>query len=97
MADNDHKNRSEYFEERAGTEDARFHVVPGGDEGGWAIKREGEDDPVERYDDRDKAIDDAISRAKEAGSIAVIHDEDGQIERQENFDFDEDDDNDDNG
>lgn len=92
MADNnDNKNRSEYFEDRAGTEDARFHMVPHGD-GEWAIKREGEDDPVETYNDRDKAIDDTIKKAKDAGTIAIIHNDDGQIERQENFEFDEDDD-----
>ena len=30
--------RGNYFQKRAGTEDARFHVVPG-DEKKWAVKK----------------------------------------------------------
>lgn len=75
----------DYFEKRAGTSGARFHVVPGDDKK-WAIKKEGEDKPVYTTDDRDEAIDEAKKRAEDAGTKAIIHNEHGKIEKQDEYD-----------
>lgn len=77
--------RGNYFEKRAGTEDARFHVVPGDDKK-WAVKKEGEDDPVYTSDDKNETVEEAEKRAEEAGTKVIIHDEDGKIEEQEEYD-----------
>lgn len=86
MADknNDTNERDEYFKDRAGTDEARYHVVPHEEEG-WAVKKEGEDDPESTYSSRDEAINEAKQMAKEAGTMVYIHNEDGQIEKQENY------------
>jgi hypothetical protein len=80
MADN---NRNEYFKEREGTDEARFHVVPHDNEG-WAVKREGFDEP-EYTGSRDEAITNAKELAREAGTMVYIHDDDGKIEEQLNY------------
>jgi len=89
MADkkNDHihsKEQAEYFKDRAGTEDARFHVVPH-DEEGWAVKREGQDEPEMTTGSRSEAVDEAKRLAEEAGTMAYIHNEEGRIEEQHNY------------
>jgi hypothetical protein len=83
MADN-HNNRNEYFEERAGTDDARFHVVPHQEEG-WAVKREGDEDPEFTTKSKDKAVEKAKNMAKDTSTMVIIHDDDGQIEDQLNY------------
>ncbi|WP_409305704.1 DUF2188 domain-containing protein [Peribacillus sp. SCS-155] len=89
MADN-HKNngsndeRDQYFKERAGTDDARFHVVPH-DEEGWAVKTEGKDEPDFTTGSKSKAVEEAKRMAEEAGTMAIIHNEDGKIEDQVNY------------
>lgn len=87
MADNNNKDtqeRDEYFKERAGTDEARYHVVPHEDEG-WAVKKEGQDDPESTYSSKDEAVDEGKRRAKDAGTMVYIHSEEGQIESQENY------------
>lgn len=87
MAENNNGNtneRDEYFKERAGTDEARFHVVPH-DEEGWAVKKEGQDNPESTYSSKDEAVDEGKRMAKEAGTMVYLHDEDGQIESQENY------------
>ncbi|PLR76316.1 hypothetical protein CU633_16625 [Bacillus sp. V3-13] len=91
MPQNDNHNskdinseRNQYFKDRAGTDEARFHVVPD-DEGGWAVKAEGQDEPDYTADSKSQAVREAKQMAKEAGTMAIIHDEDGKIEEQHNF------------
>ncbi|BAQ10022.1 hypothetical protein OXB_1551 [Bacillus sp. OxB-1] len=81
MADNKKRDQEDYFEDRAGTKDARFHVVPH-DEEGWAVKREGETAPVCTSGSRDEAIEEAKRLAKDAGTIAYLHGDDGRIKEQ---------------
>ena len=81
MADEQKRKQDEYFEDRAGTDDARFHVVPH-DEEGWAVKKEGKDDPAYTSDSRDEAVDEAKRMAEEAGTMVYIHGDDGKIEKQ---------------
>ncbi|WP_053366684.1 DUF2188 domain-containing protein [Bacillus sp. FJAT-27245] len=84
---NDHihsEEQAQYFKDRAGTEDARFHVVPHDDEG-WAIKREGEDEPEMTTGSKSEAVDEAKRLAEEAGTMAYIHNEEGRIEEQHNY------------
>ncbi|GAM14287.1 DUF2188 domain-containing protein [Mesobacillus selenatarsenatis] len=73
--------REEYFKDRAGTVDARFHAVPH-DEKGWAVKKEGQDDPELTTDSRSEAVSEAKRMAEDAGTMAYIHDKDGRIEDQ---------------
>lgn len=77
--------RGNYFEEREGTEDARYHVVPGND-GKWSVKEEGKDEAVFTSDGKDEAVEEAKRQAEEAGTKAIIHDDDGQIEDQIEYD-----------
>lgn len=84
MAKDDHKNRSEYFEDRAGTKEARYHVVPD-DEKGWAIKVEGEDGHQHQTDSKDEAVKKAKELAKDAGTMVYVHSEHGKIEEQFNY------------
>ncbi|WP_010647749.1 DUF2188 domain-containing protein [Oceanobacillus massiliensis] len=81
---NDNNQQNEYFEDRAGSEDARFHVVPHDDKG-WAVKREGEDDPELTTGSKEDAVSKAKELAKDASTMAIIHDDDGKIEDQLNF------------
>jgi len=74
------EERDEYFKNREGTEDARFHVVP--DDEGWAVKREGNDTPEYTTDSKDESIEKAKELAEETGTIAYIHSESGEIEDQ---------------
>jgi hypothetical protein len=76
--------RADYFKDRAGTDEARFHAVPH-DEEGWAVKKEGQDDPEFTADSKSEAANEAKRMAEEAGTIAYIHDEDGKIEEQFNY------------
>lgn len=78
-------NRGNYFEKRAGTDDARFHVVTG-DDTRWEVKKEGEREAVYATDDKDDAVEDAKKRAEEAQSKVIIHGQDGQIEDQIEYD-----------
>jgi hypothetical protein len=87
MADNnynDQNNRNEYFEDRAGTDEARYHVVPH-DEEGWAVKEEGKDDPVYTAGSKSEAVSEAKRMAEESGTMAYIHSEHGKIEEQYNY------------
>ena len=77
--------RGNYFEKRAGTDDARYHVVPG-DKKDWAVKEEGKNPPLNTFDNKDDAIEDAKKRAEEAGSKAIIHSDSGEIEDQIEYD-----------
>lgn len=85
MADNDNNgnNNSEYFEERAGTEEARYHVVP--HEEGWAVKKEGKDQPESTYKSKSEAVDEGKRLAQESETMVYIHSDEGQIEDQENY------------
>lgn len=74
--------RDEYFKDRAGTDEARFHVVPHDEE--WVVKKEGKDDPVYKADSKDEAVAEAKKRAQDAGTMAIIHNEHGRIEDQLN-------------
>lgn len=76
--------RDQYFKERASTDEARFHVVPH-DEEGWAVKTEGENDPEFTSDSKSEAVKEAKRLAEDAGTMAIIHDEDGKIEDQHNY------------
>ncbi|MDO7907961.1 DUF2188 domain-containing protein [Paenibacillus sp. JX-17] len=76
--------RDQYFEKRAGTDEARYHVVPHDDKG-WAVKEEGKDEPLLTTGDRKEAMDEAKRRAEEAGTMAIIHNEHGRIEDQINY------------
>ncbi|RSD25090.1 DUF2188 domain-containing protein [Mesobacillus subterraneus] len=76
--------REDYFKDRAGTDEARFHAVPH-DEQGWAVKKEGQDDPELTTNSRSEAVNEAKRLAEEAGTMAYIHDEDGKIEDQYNY------------
>ncbi|MFC4410057.1 DUF2188 domain-containing protein [Chungangia koreensis] len=82
MADN--QDRDKYFEEREGSDEARFHVVPN-DEEGWAVKEEGNDNPTFTSNDKDEAVKEAKRLAEEAGTMAYIHNDDGRIEEQVNY------------
>jgi len=82
MADN--TERDKYFEERAGTDEARFHVVPNAEKG-WAVKEEGNNDYKFTSRDKKEAINEAKQYAEEAGTIAYVHGSDGQIEEQFNY------------
>lgn len=82
--DDSNNERDQYFKDRAGTEDARFHVVPDDNEG-WAVKAEGEDEPEYTTDTKSKAVKEAKRMAEEAGTMAIIHGEDGKIEEQHNY------------
>lgn len=77
------REQNEYFEDRAGTKDARYHVVP--HDGEWAVKREGEDDPICTTDSQDEAIDEAKQLAEEEGTMVYIHNDRGRIEEQIDF------------
>lgn len=81
MADHQKRDQEEYFEDRAGTDDARYHVVPH-DEDGWAVKKEGNDDPAYTAESRDEAVEEAKRMAQEAGTMVYLHGEDGKIEKQ---------------
>ncbi|MEH6987803.1 DUF2188 domain-containing protein [Cytobacillus firmus] len=83
MANNNNNIQSDeqkqYFKDRAGTDEARFHVVPH-DEEGWAVKREGQDEPEYTADSQSDAVEEAKRMAEEAGTMAILHNEDGKIE-----------------
>ncbi|MCG3087252.1 DUF2188 domain-containing protein [Sporosarcina cyprini] len=81
MADHQKRDQDEYFEDRAGTDDARYHVVPH-DEDGWAVKKEANDDPAYTSGSRDEAVEEAKRMAQEAGTMVYLHGEDGKIEKQ---------------
>ena len=77
------REQNEYFEDRAGTKDARYHVVPHDNE--WAGKREGEDEPICTTDSQDEAIDEAKQLAEVDGTMVYIHNDRGRIEEQLDF------------
>lgn len=82
MANNNNNIQSEqkqYFKDRAGTDEARFHVVPH-DEEGWAVKKEGQDEPEYTADSQSDAVEEAKRMAEQAGTMAILHNEDGRIE-----------------
>ncbi|MFD1708296.1 DUF2188 domain-containing protein [Siminovitchia sediminis] len=76
--------RDEYFKERAGTDEARYHVVPHQDNH-WAVKKEGVEEPRYTAKNKSDAVEEAKKMAEEAGTMAYIHNEDGQIETQHNY------------
>ncbi|WP_316571280.1 DUF2188 domain-containing protein [Neobacillus sp. YIM B06451] len=88
MADKNNNIHSEeqahYFKDRAGNDEARFHVVPH-DEEGWAVKREGEDGHEMTTGSKSEAVDEAKRLVEEAGTMAYIHNEEGRIEEQHNY------------
>ncbi|RLQ86623.1 DUF2188 domain-containing protein [Planomicrobium sp. Y74] len=86
MADNNNNNgnNNEYFEERAGTEEARYHVVPHQEEG-WAVKKEGEDEPESTHKSKSEAVEEGKRLAQESETMVYIHSDEGQIEEQENY------------
>lgn len=69
-----------YFGDRAGTDNANYHVVP--DDGKWALKKEGEEKQILQEDDKSQVVARAKELAEEYGSMAIIHDDDGKIEDQ---------------
>ncbi|SIT84299.1 DUF2188 domain-containing protein [Edaphobacillus lindanitolerans] len=69
-----------YFGDREGTEKANYHIVP--HDGDWALKLEGEEEPVETGGDRDQLVEEGKKRAGEHGAIVIVHDKEGQIENQ---------------
>ncbi|EWG11432.1 DUF2188 domain-containing protein [Cytobacillus firmus] len=73
------EEQKQYFKDRAGTDDARFHVVPH-DEEGWAVKKEGEEEPEYTAGSQSDAVEEAKRMAEEAGTMAILHNEDGKIE-----------------
>ncbi|MBT2693556.1 DUF2188 domain-containing protein [Bacillus sp. ISL-55] len=81
---NENMEREDYFKDRAGTDNARFHAVPH-DEEGWAVKKEGQDDPELTTGSKSEAVKEAKRLAEEAGTMAYIHDEDGKIDDQFNY------------
>ncbi|UOE53997.1 DUF2188 domain-containing protein [Bacillus sp. CMF12] len=76
--------QEQYFKDRAGTEEARFHVVPH-DEEGWAVKNEGQNEPEFTAETRSDAVEKAKSMAEDAGTMAILHNEDGKIEDLVNY------------
>ncbi|MDM5337495.1 DUF2188 domain-containing protein [Fictibacillus enclensis] len=88
MAQNNNRSgneeRDQYFEDRAGTDKAHFHVVPHEQEG-WAVKKEGEDEPTHTTGSKSEAVKEANRMAEEAGTMAIIHNEHGRIEEQHNY------------
>ncbi|WP_043930748.1 DUF2188 domain-containing protein [Bacillus sp. EB01] len=76
--------QKQYFKDRAGTDEARFHVVPHDDEG-WAIKMEGKDEPELTTSSQSEAVEEAKRMAEEAGTMAYIHNDEGRIEEQHNY------------
>lgn len=85
MANNNNNGgNNEYFKERAGSSEARYHVVPheGND---WAVKREGQDEPESTHSSKSEAVDEGKKLAKDSGTMVYIHDKDGKIETQENY------------
>ncbi|MEV9640827.1 DUF2188 domain-containing protein [Mammaliicoccus sciuri] len=77
------REQNEYFEDRAGTKDARYHVVPRDNE--WAVKREGEDEPICTTGSQVEAIYEAKQLAEEDGTMVYIHNDRGRIEEQLDF------------
>ncbi|PLS04867.1 DUF2188 domain-containing protein [Neobacillus cucumis] len=77
-------DRDQYFKERAGTDDARFHVVPH-DEDNWAVKIEGKEEPAYTSGSKSEAVKEAKQMAEEAKTMVYIHGDDGKIERQHNY------------
>ncbi len=85
IRDNIHSEEQEqYFKDRAGTDEARFHVVPH-DEEGWAVKKEGQDNPEYTAESRSDAVEEAKRMAEEAGTMAILHGEDGKIDDLVNY------------
>jgi hypothetical protein len=74
----------QYFEDRAHTDEARYHVVPNADEG-WGMKREGSDNHEYTARSKTDVVKEEKKRAKDAGTMAIIHDDNGQIEEQHNY------------
>ncbi|MEH7417519.1 DUF2188 domain-containing protein [Neobacillus drentensis] len=77
-------DRDQYFKERAGTHEARFHVVPH-DEDRWAVKVEGKEEPACTTDTKSEAIKEAKQMAEESKTMVYIHADDGKIEQQHNY------------
>lgn len=76
--------QEQYFKDREGTDEARFHVVPH-DEEGWAVKKEGQNDPEYTAESQSEAVEKAKSMAEEAGTMAILHNEDGKIDDLVNY------------
>ncbi|GEK91801.1 DUF2188 domain-containing protein [Alkalibacterium kapii] len=81
MSEETNNGRGNYFEKRAGTDDARFHVVTGEDTR-WEVKEEGVREAVYTTDDKDEALEEAKKRAEKNQSKVIVHGEDGKIEDQ---------------
>ncbi|WCK56341.1 DUF2188 domain-containing protein [Aneurinibacillus sp. Ricciae_BoGa-3] len=64
--------RDQYFKDRAGTDEARIHVVPY-DKEGWAVKTEGKDKPDYMTGLKPEAVKEAKLMAEEAGIMVHRH------------------------
>ena len=65
---------------RKGNGVTRYHVVP--DEERWAVRREGEDDPLATFAHKRSALSAARSAAKDTEpSVLTVHGKDGKILR----------------
>jgi hypothetical protein len=56
---------------------AEIHVVPSAD--GWAVKREGQDEPLSTHDRQDDAITAGREQARQDEVELVVHGADGRI------------------
>ncbi|KKK38516.1 hypothetical protein WQ57_07880 [Mesobacillus campisalis] len=76
--------QKQYFKDRAGTKEAWYHVVPH-DEEGWAVKAEGKDEPEYSTGSKSEAVKEAKRLAEDSHSMAIVHDDEGKIEEQFNY------------
>ncbi|MFS0725623.1 DUF2188 domain-containing protein [Paenibacillus sp. 1P07SE] len=81
------KEWAERHPDHGGPEDdsdrVNLHVVPDGD--GWAVKREGEDDPEMTLSTKDEAVQQAKELASDRNASAIIHRRDGTVETSHNY------------
>jgi ferritin-like metal-binding protein YciE len=55
-----------------------YHVVPSGNK--WALRRQGEDEAEEVFEQKDKAVDKGVNRAKTVKGNLYVHDVQGRFE-----------------
>jgi hypothetical protein len=76
--------QKQFFKDRAGTDEAWYHVVPHEDKG-WAVKAEGKDEPEYSASSKSEVVDKAKRLAEDSGTMAIVHDDNGKIENQYNY------------
>lgn len=76
------ENHPDHSRHRDGSA-ANIHVVPY--KGRWAIKREGSDEPEEVTDTKAEAVERAQELATDDNISAIIHREDGTVEKSHNY------------